>query len=126
LFGVNGAVRPQYFVFRMLGQLGNERLPVTTSAPGIRALAGRDDGRHAVMMVNRGDGDRVAEFAFTNLPPGRKRITITRIDNDRRWDDETLDLIPVEVRDTFTPSAFRCQTWSPRDSVTLLHLEDLP
>lgn len=125
LFGVNGDVRPQYFVFHMLGQLGVEQLYVSTGTPGVRALAGRDNGRHAVMVVNRGDRDRVAEFVLTNLSPGRKRITIARINDDRRWDDETLDLIPVEVRDTFTPSTFRCQAWMPRDSVTLLQLEDL-
>ena len=37
----------------------------------------------------------------------------------------SLDLIPVEVRDTFTESSFDAQVWSPRDSVTMLTLEDL-
>jgi xylan 1,4-beta-xylosidase len=125
MFSVNGAVRPQYFVFRMLSELGDEQLPVDGSHPGLTLAAASNPGSRAAMVVNHDAGDQVAELRFTGLNPGRKRITITRIDDTHRWDDEALDLVPVEVRDTFTEAAIELQVWSPRDSVTMLQLEDL-
>jgi xylan 1,4-beta-xylosidase len=128
-FGVNGAPRPQYFVFQMLGQVGTERLPVTTTDAGLHLLAGRDESGHGVMIVNHqatGSQDRVAEVTFTDITPGRKRIVITRVNDDHCWQIDPPHLIPVEVRDTFTESTFACQAWSPGNSVTLVRLEDLP
>ncbi len=127
MFGVNGTVRPTYFVFQMLGQLGEERLPVTSTEPDLHLLAARDDTSQGVMIVNHraeGGADHVAELEFANLTPGKKRIVITRIDDTRRWEDEPPALVPVEVRDTFAPATFQMQAWCPRDSVTLVRLED--
>ncbi len=130
MFGVNGAPRPQYFVFQMLGMVGDERLAVEAEAPGLRFLAARDDGGHGVMIVNHHDDeeavlDRVVELEFANITPGRKRIVITQIDDNHRWREEPCQLEPVEVRDTFAQATFRCQAWCPRDSVTLVRLEDV-
>ncbi len=128
MFSVNGAVRPQYFVFRMLSDLGDEQLAVAGKYTGLTLAAARSGDARSVMAVNHdpdGGADQVVGLTFTGLTPGRKRITITRIDDTHRWDDDSLDLIPVEVRDTFTESTFEVQIWSPRDSVTMLRLEDL-
>jgi hypothetical protein len=129
MFGVNGTARPTYFVFQMLGQLGEERLPVTSNEPNLHQLAARDASSHGVMIVNHraeGGADHVVEVEFANVTPGRKRIVITRIDDSQRWDVDTLQLKPVEVRDTFAPATFQMQAWCPRDSVTLVRLEDAP
>ncbi|MBN2584720.1 MAG: hypothetical protein JXL80_16780, partial [Planctomycetes bacterium] len=51
LFGVDGRVRPQYFVYRMLQRLGERRLAATTDGE-LGVMAGRSDAGPAVMLVN--------------------------------------------------------------------------
>lgn len=126
LFGVCQEVRPQYFVYQMLADLGDERL-ATQCSGDVRAIAGRAEGRVSVMAVSHcgGEaGDRVAIVKFSNLHPGPKRLTVRRIDDGRRWCPETLELQPVEERDVCTSSCFECHVLLPADSVALISLHD--
>jgi len=129
LFGVGAEVRPQFFAFKLLGQLGSERLGATSDNETLQVLAGRDDGVQSTLIVNYGEAgsdDSIVELDHQHVAPGRKLITMYRIDNDHRWDSDTLEMHPVERRETFTEGAFRCQVWVPRDSVALVRIEDLP
>jgi len=128
LFGVEGQVRPQYFVYQMLSRLGDERLAVD-SRPGLRALAGRDGDRVGVMIVNHGAegaADRVANLRFCNLSPGVKSLTVERIGGDRRWRADALELDPVERRDVSVAGEFSCQVSVPADSVAAVWLTGSP
>ena len=125
LFGVNGEVRPQYFLYWMLARLGSGRLAGQSDNPDLRILAGREGGRLSLMLVNynlQSSIDRVATVRFTGLGPGRKMLTHHRIDAQCRW-DQALELAPVERREIDTPQEYRCQLFCPADSVTLLSLE---
>jgi hypothetical protein len=122
LFGVNGQVRPQYFMYEMLRRLGAERL--AASAEGeLGVLAGRtQSGDPAVFLVNYTideQCDRAARLLFTGLAPGRKRLTVYRIDDQRRWDPAALTLQPIEERDLSTDGALECHILLPADSVAL-------
>jgi hypothetical protein len=126
LFGVCGEVRPQYFVYRMLAQMGEEQLTLECG-DGLRALAGRGDGGVSVLLVNEnGDAgrDRTAVLRFANLSPGLKRLTVWRIDGRRAWSNETLELHPVERRDLYALSRSECHVHMPADSVALVSLSD--
>lgn len=126
LFGVGGEVRPQYFVYLMLSRLGRERLSARADA-GIGVLAGQADGCVSVLAVNHGvedQCDRVAVLRFSHLTPGLKRLTVYRIDEDRRWDKDTLELNPTERRDVNTGAEFECQVLLPADSVAMVRLAD--
>ena len=132
LFGVGGDVRPQYFVYAMLSRLGEERLavecPATDPQVGLRVLAGRSRGCVSVMAVNyNGEegGARVAVLRFRGLRPGVKRLTVRRVDDDRRWCPETLELLPLERRDVSTTADFECQVLLPADTVAEVCLEEL-
>jgi xylan 1,4-beta-xylosidase len=127
LFGVDEQVRPQYFVYQMLDQLGAERVAAQSDEPGVRVLAARGESAVSAMIVNwslDGAEDRMVTLQFAGLRPGRKRLTNRRIDAARRWSAETLDLLPVERREVDTRVAFECQLLSPADSVAWVTLEE--
>ncbi|NLW49912.1 MAG: hypothetical protein GXY85_03595 [Candidatus Brocadiaceae bacterium] len=124
LFGVGGEVRPQYFVYQMLAQLGEARLPV--EAPhGLRVLAGRCGHAVGVMIVNHNADepqDRAANLTFRNLTPGVRTLTLRRVDGDARWCEETLELEPVEQRAVSVSQTFNCHVYVPADSVAFVRL----
>lgn len=129
LFGYNQEVDPTYFVYQMVGQLGSEKLAATCPDPQVRVCAGLDGPTLAVMVANLDpspQAERLVEITFHRLPPGNRRLTVYRIDEQRRWNEDSLDLLPVEVREVFTLDDFCTQLWLPRDSVLLLRLEDQP
>jgi xylan 1,4-beta-xylosidase len=126
VFGVGGEVRPQYFVFQALGRMGDERLEVTPGSDPIRVLAARAQGRVSALIVNWSpdpNEHRLVTVQFSGLQPGRRRLVVRRIDADRRWDSNTLELIPTEQRNIETLDSFRCQVYAPADSVLLVVLE---
>jgi len=128
LFGVCGEVRPQYFLYRMLSRLGGERLAAHCDSPDLRVLAGRDGGRVSVLLVNyslQASTDRIATVRFAGLGAGTKMLTTFRIDRQRRWDEQALDLLPLERREIDAPADYTCQVFCPADSVTLLTVEPL-
>jgi xylan 1,4-beta-xylosidase len=125
LFSVEGNVRPQYFVYQMLCQLGDERLAARSDDRDVRVLAGRAGTRISALAVNYGldeQGDRIATFRLSNVTPGVKDIALHRIDQGRRWSSETLELQPIERRRTYVPRDFLFQIHLPADSVAMVSL----
>ncbi len=96
LFGVNQEVRPQYFVFQLLGKLGSRRLRAACDAPDFRVLAGRrEDGTAGVMIVNcdrTASADRVTNVRFSGLTPGRRSLVVYRIEDSRSWSSRSLEV----------------------------------
>lgn len=127
LFGVNQEVRPQYFVFQLLGKLGSRRLHAVCDAPDFRVLAGRrEDGADGVVLVNcdrAASADRVTRVHFTGLRPGRRSLVVYRIDHERSWSSGSLELPPAERREVDVREEFAVQVYTPGDSVSLIALE---
>lgn len=126
LFGVGQEVRPQYFVYQLLGRLGGRRARARSAAEDLRVLAAQDRGRSAVLLVNYGlpaSRDVVATVRFAALTAGRRRLTVWRIDGTRAWSARDLELLPAERREVEVRSDFACQVASPADSVSLVVLE---
>ena len=128
LFGVNEEVRPQYFVFQMLSRLGEDELAASSDDHDVRVLAGRATGNVSVLAVNHSldvPRDRLVTLSFADLPAGTKRLTLWRIDKERRWDADRLELLPMEQRETYTRREYECQFLLPADSVALLQLRNV-
>jgi len=128
LFGVDGQVRPQYFVYQMLSRLGDDKL-AADSPEGLRVLAGRAADRVGVLIVNHDADpaeDRIANLRVRNLSPGVKSLTVCRIDGERRWRADALELQPVEQRTVCVAEDFSCQVLVPADSVVAVWLADRP
>lgn len=66
----------------------------------------------------------MCRFVGLTPGPGVKRLRTFRIDGERAWSEEQMELRPrenrlVDVRDEFT-----CQVYCPADSVTLVVLDN--
>jgi xylan 1,4-beta-xylosidase len=98
----NGIAKPVLNVFRMLGQMGGDRVSSSSSGalpldavretgvrerPDVNALASREARSAAVLVWNYHDDDRPApdapvELVIKGLPAGRVRVTHHRVDRD--------------------------------------------
>jgi xylan 1,4-beta-xylosidase len=141
-FGVEQEVRPHYFAHRMLSMLGDERVAARTECEGLRAVAARGENHVAVMLVddptpgprsvpNTGDQTaiggprRVVTARFSGVEPGRKMLTIYRIDHAQRWDQDSLDMIPLERREIWASPDYWCQVHLPPACVAMVVLARL-
>jgi len=128
MFGVGEEPRPQYFVYLMLSRLGEEQLSAHSDEPEVRVLAARGEKTVSALLVNLGQpasSDRVVALQLANLRPGRRRLVTYRIDAQRRWSQETLELLPLEHREIYAGAEFRFQLYCPADSVTMVTLEEM-
>jgi xylan 1,4-beta-xylosidase len=125
LFGVNGEVRPQYFVFKLLTDLGDGAVAASSDNHNIQTIAGTGAGGLSLLAVNHGldvNRDEVASIHISGLIPGPRRLTVHRVDRDLRWDPAALALLPVEQRDTYVLNDYECQVLLPANSVTRISL----
>lgn len=129
LFSENGHIQPQYFVYQILSRMGEEKVSTNFTAPDLSTMAARDgDGRLSVLVVNfdlHRSRDQVVKLHFANLRPGVKRLSAYRIDDDCRWSDDEMELLPYEQRTVDTLAEFEYQFYSPGDSVLWVNLEPL-
>lgn len=78
----NGVDKPILNLFRMLGQMQGDRIPVTTTTPGVDALAVRGDHELSILVWNYSDTDIPAPDADVQLtvPTARYLMRHYRID----------------------------------------------
>ena len=129
LFGVGQEVRPQYFVYQLLGRMGARRSRVKCETDDVHVLAAKNGGDVSVLLVNYGlpsSRDGIARLRFTGLAAGHKQLTNWRIDRSRSWSARRLELLPAERREVDARAEFSCQVYCPADSVCLFKLESSP
>lgn len=125
-FGVNGEVRPSYFVYRMFAMAGNKQVKIEKYCDDftVKSFSGLNN-EISTMVINRSDkgpGDMVAIVKFTGLIPGKRTLKNYRIDGNKCWDEESLDFYPVEKREIYVNENYECHIYCPSDSVSLLCL----
>jgi hypothetical protein len=128
LFGVKQEVRPQYFVYQMLGRLGERRVAAQSADKALRVLAARDGDRATAMIVNwspQPSQDRIATVRFSGLAAGRRHLAVYRIDRGQAWSAGKLELLAQERREVDVKEQFTCQVFCPADSVCLLKLDEV-
>jgi hypothetical protein len=128
MIGVAGEVRPQYFVYQMIGRLGTKRVRATSDAEDVQVLASsnQDGAQLSLMLVNYGrpvSQERVATLRLSGLKPGLKRLSTFRIDRSSNRSVNRLALLQSENREIETEKEFSCQVYCPADSVGLIVLE---
>jgi hypothetical protein len=62
---------------------------------------------------------------FSGVEPGRKMLTIYRIDHAQRWDQDSLDMIPLERREIWASPDYWCQVHLPPACVAMVVLARL-
>ncbi len=110
LFGVNEEVRPVYFLYKMFGMAGDTLVKSECTNPNllVKAFAGSNNFTSA-MVVNRRDkgaGDRIITIKFNGLRPGIRTLKNYRLDGKKCWNEETLELYPVERRKLYVQEKF--------------------
>ena len=112
----NGVDKPILNLFRMLGQMQGDRIPVTTTSPGVDALAVRSDREISVLVWNYADADVPAPDAEVQLtlPAIRYLMRHYRIDDTHSnaftaWQQLGSPLHPAPEQSTALQSAGQLQ-----------------
>lgn len=131
LFGVQGEVRPQYFLYKLLASMGEVKLPHTVEAEDVHVVAGLGEHGISVMIANTAvDASKVLPRVVTvrlkGLSPGPRMLTVYRIDDQRRWRQSTLELRPSETRRVDVRERFEFQVQVPADSVAVAEVSAVP
>jgi hypothetical protein len=124
LFDWEGNPRPQYFLYRFLYGMSGERVAVKGDAY-LHAAASRDGGRINILISNFcafDVRDILCDIKLKNNPNGPYRLTVHRIDGEKRWDGD-LSLRPAESRAVYMPEDFSFPVYAPGGSVTFIQLE---
>jgi hypothetical protein len=129
LFDWDGKPRPQYFMYKLLYEMDGERLGLDTGGnANIHAVASNGGDRDINIFISNyhdeNPKDMISKLCLKNNPIGLHRLTVYRIDGEKRWDD-ALTLIPVEERTAYTSENFEFLVFTPADSVTLIYLKSL-
>ena len=129
LFGERGDVRPQYFVYQLLGMLGDTQVGHEVSSGDLHAYAATGPGSVSALVVNTNLDratcrDRIITLRYSGLAPGPKKLTLYRIDDERRWRPDTLVQQPLEERVVATGDRFEHQLLLPAHTVALATLSE--
>lgn len=123
MFSVDGEVRPAYFIYQLFHKLGSELLAVPKNPDRVWVCAARGtDGSVSVMLVNGNEEDEAVELCFSGLSAGEVLVENYRLGDEKRWNEETLELIPVERRTTRVWENYNCQIFSPAQTVSVLRI----
>jgi xylan 1,4-beta-xylosidase len=127
LFGDQGEVRPQYFLFKLLSEMGGLRLRHRTEVEEVRVLAGLGEQGVSVMIVNVRPEPvdavpHVVTVRLTGLSSGPRVLTLRRVDSERRWSETALELRPLERRRVNVRETFEFQVLVPEESVVVAKL----
>jgi len=127
LFDWEAAPRPQYFMYKLLYDMDGERLLLDSGGNDhIHAVASAGENKSInIFICNYHDGhltDLIGTIKLKNNPLGLTRLTVYRIDDEKRWDD-TLNLKPIEDRTTFMAEDFCLTVYLPANSVTMISLK---
>jgi len=124
LFDMTGKARPQYFMYSMLYSMAKTEVAAEAdNYENLRILASRDDKRTTLFLTNYNPDeteDITLSIYFKNALQGKARMTVYRIDDDRRWDNDRLSLIPTENRVTYIHDDFWFSLFVPADCVVMV------
>jgi len=124
LFDLDGKPRPQYFMYDMLYSMAKTEVAAKVeNYENVRILASRDDRYVTIFLTNYHldkTEDVTMSLFFKSAPQGKARMTVFRIDDDMRWDNEHLKLNPTENRITYIHNDFRFSLFVPAESVIMV------
>ena len=130
LFDLDGKIRPQYYMYKLLYEMIGKRVKLTGVDDVLRGIAALSfDEKMNLFLSNytvQGQIDYVTRVHFENAAEGLYRMCVYRID------DETSSLIKhtsgfnhIEHRIVYVYPDFHFDVYTPADSVTLIQFEKL-
>jgi len=89
----------------------------------IRILTSRDDKRTTLFLPNY-NPDRTEDITlsiyFKNAPQGKARMNVYRINDERKWDNNRLELTPTENRIAYIHDDFWFSVFIPANCVVMV------
>ena len=126
LFEWYGTPYPQFFVYKMLYSMAKNEVAAEvngTSYQNVRILASHDSRFATIFLSNYHPTDDPEDITMTihfkDAREGLSTITVCRIDDAHRWDDQ-LNLIPTEHRIAYILKDFRFSIFVPANSVVMV------
>ena len=135
LFDGNGRARPQYYVYSMLYAMAENEvsvnLEVRDDTPlklknNIKVMASYNDKQDTIFISNyndRSSEDITMSIYFKNAKAGKAQLKVYRIDCDKKWDENTFELLPTEDRAVYVHDDFWFSVYVPADSVLMIVLD---
>jgi len=136
LFDLDGKMRPQYFVYKLLYSLEGTRVNLTGDDDILRGIASRTtDETLAVYITNHSElsnwdvkdtPEIVTQIQFQNAPEGVYKLNAYVLDEklgEQMKDTSISTLTPRESRTAYVHPDFHFDIYTPADSVILLQLE---
>ena len=124
LFDEHGNPRPQYFMYSLLYKMaGNEVSANIENYENIRVNASFDDRYTTIFMSNyspESTEDLTVSFQFKNAREGKTKLTVYRIDEDKKWDGGKFELIPAETRTVYVHGDLHFSVYVPSYSVVMI------
>jgi len=125
LFDLDGNARTQYYMYSMLQSMAKNEAPVETDSENIKIVASQGDDLYTLFLTNYEGDDSLLSFYFKNAKQGKARLTVCRIDDDKKWCNDTLSLIPTEDRTTYLHEDFWFSIYVPADSCAMITIKML-
>jgi hypothetical protein len=127
LFGVCGEIRPNYFVYRLLGKMQGNIVETGSADPRLRIKTVKDEtGSYRTMLINydfEGCCDLIAETDFIGIESGLYKLTVWRLAESQQSDKlKPVEQRYIDISPADSKRAFYTQTFCPEISVTLIEL----
>ena len=124
LFDMDGKPRPQFFMYAMLYAMAKKEVAAKVEDnENIRMLASCDDRYTTLFLTNYHPEETEAvtlSIYFKNARQGLTRMKVYRIDEQKRWDNDRFQLVPVENRSVYVHDDFWFSILAPEDSAVLI------
>jgi alpha-galactosidase len=92
----------------------------------IRINASHNDRYSTIFMTNynqKSAEDLTMTMYFKDARAGVARLKVYRIDDDKKWNSDTFELIPTENRTVYVHEDFHFNLYIPADSVVMIVLD---
>ena len=127
LINLDGKVKPQYFVYKLLYDLTGKRVVLNGTNNILQGLASRGEcGALSIFLVNyaeKGTPDCIARYQFEDAPAGVYRMNVYKIDEITTAAMKavcTRELLPSESRVVYVHPDFQFDVYIPGDTVALV------
>ena len=123
LFDEYGAPRPQYFLYSMLYSMARTEVAAQIEDyTGLKIIASNDDRYIKILIINYNPDapeDLTLSLKFKNAREGKTNMKVYKIDDEKRWDINSLEFIPAENRTVYLHEDFYFNLYAPAGSVVM-------
>ena len=126
MFAHDGKPRPHYHLWRMMREVGGEKLEANSEYPDFITLCGADGPDLTLIIANfnlRQPRPVIADARFAGLEPGIYDIVTEQLYGRENISRDGYTMEPIDKRDISTAGAWRCPIYLPPYSVVKISMK---